>query len=148
MKNIQKLTDRQLALTARSIEAEKKVRANRKAAAMAILAILKKHKLSVNELSELNLGQKRKTRTKKKTSSEKARSAKETIKDDDARATKVKNASADKNDKRSEVAFKYKDPKGVGKWSGRGRAPRWVTEIIAKKRISMERFKADKRYKI
>ena len=29
---------------------------------------------------------------------------------------------------------------------GAGERP-WVTEIIAKKRISMEKFKADKRYK-
>ena len=66
MKSIEKLTDQQLALAARNIEAERKLRASRKAAALAILAVLKKHKLSVNDLPELKLNQIPKRREKKK----------------------------------------------------------------------------------
>ena len=68
MKSIEKLTDKQLALAARNIEAERKLRANRKAATVAILAVLKKHNLSVSDLSELRLGQiKNRRRTEKNT---------------------------------------------------------------------------------
>ena len=55
MKNIKKLSDSELASTARQIEAVAKLRANRKAATKAILTVLKKHKLSVADLSELGL---------------------------------------------------------------------------------------------
>jgi DNA-binding protein H-NS len=53
-----------------------------------------------------------------------------------------------KTDKRAIVAVKYKNPNGSDKWSGRGRPPKWVSAILAKKRISIDQFKADKRYKI
>ena len=136
MKSIEKLTDKQLALAARNIEAERKLRANRKAATMAILAILKKHNLSVSDLSELRLGQiKNRRRTEKNTTKR-------------IRQIKKKNAGASKSDRRSKVAFKYKNPSGFEKWSGRGRAPKWVNDILATKRISIEQFKAHKKYKI
>ena len=136
MNNIEKLTDRELVLAARKIEAEAKIRANRKAAASAILAVLRKHKLSVSDLPNLDLRQIGTTRAKKKPAAKRGRPA------------KAKTVAARKNDKRANVAFKYQNPKGSEKWSGRGRAPKWVSAILAKKRISMAQFKADKRYKI
>ena len=136
MKSIEKLSDRELILAARKIEAEAKLRANRKAAAAAILMVLKKHKLSTSDLPDLNLGQNGTIRSEKKSPAKKRRQA------------KAKTIAAKKNDKRAKVAFKYKDLKGKEKWSGRGRAPKWVSDILAKKRISMAQFKADKRYKI
>ena len=136
MNNIEKLTDRELVLAARKIEAEAKIRANRKSAASAILAVLRKHKLSVSDLPSLDFGQIRTTRAKKKPAAKRGRPAK-------AQTVAVK-----KNDKRAQVAFKYQNPKGSEKWSGRGRAPKWVNDIIAKKRISIEQFKAHKKYKI
>ena len=136
MKRLEKLTDKQLAATAKEIAAEEKRRANLKAAASAILAVLRKHKLSVSDLPGLELGQKPAARAKKKTAGKKGRPA------------AAKKTSAKKSDKRAKVAFKYKNPKGSEKWSGRGRAPKWVGDILAKKRISIAQFKADKRYKI
>ena len=136
MKHLEKLTDKQLAATAKEIAAEEKRRANLKAAASAILTVLKKHRLSVRDLIDLDLGQKPPARAKKKTTAKRGRPA------------KAKNVAAKKNDKRSKVAFKYQNPKGSEKWSGRGRAPKWVGDILAKKRISIAQFKADKRYKI
>ena len=136
MNNFEKLSDKQLAATAKEIAAEEKRRANLKAAASAILTVLKKHRLSVRDLIDLDLGQKPPARAKKKTTAKRGRPA------------KAKNVAAKKNDKRSKVAFKYKNPKGLEKWSGRGRAPKWVSDSLAKKRISIAQFKADKRYKI
>ena len=136
MKQLEKLTDKQLAATAKEIAAEEKRRANLKAAASAILAVLRKHKLSVSDLPGLGLGQTGTTRAKRKTAAKRGRPA------------KAKNVVAKKNDKRSKVAFKYKNPKGSEKWSGRGRAPKWVSAILSKKRISVAQFKTDKRYKI
>jgi DNA-binding protein H-NS len=96
---------------------------------------LKKYKLSVRDLSDLDLGQKPAARAKKNIAGKKGRSAPE------------KKNLAKKSDKRAVVAYKYKNPKGTERWSGRGRAPKWVSAILAKKRISMAQFKADKRYK-
>ena len=131
-----KLSDKDLAKIARDIDMENKRRANRKAAASAILAVLRKHKLSVSDLPSLGLGQIGTTRAKKEPAAKRGRPA------------KAKTVAAKKNDKRTKVAFKYQNPKGAEKWSGRGRAPKWVSAILAKKRISMAQFKADKRYKI
>ena len=131
-----KLSDKDLAKIARDIDMENKRRANRKAAASAILTVLRKHKLSINDLPNLDLGHNGKTGAKKKPVAKRGRPA------------KVKTAAAKKNDKRAIVADIYKNPKGSEKWTGRGRAPKWVSAILAKERISIAQFKADKRYKI
>ena len=136
MKHLDKLTDKQLAATSKEIASEEKRRANLRAAASAILIVLKKYKLSVRDLSDLNLSQKPLARNKKNTAGKKSRSVLE------------KKNVAKKSDKRAVVADKYKNPKGTEKWSGRGRAPKWVGAILAKRRISMAQFKTDKRYKI
>ena len=133
MKPISKMSDSELAESARDIARETAERANRKAAANAILAILKKHRLSVSDLPELAIGQKR---SKRKSVAKRGRPA------------RAKIVAAKNNDKRSKVAFKYKNPKGSEKWSGRGREPKWVSAILAKKRITVAQFKADKSYKI
>ena len=57
---LDKLSDKDLSKIASDIDLENKRRANRKAAASAILAVLKKHKLSVSDLSQLELGPKTK----------------------------------------------------------------------------------------
>ena len=136
MKNIERLTDNELALAARKIDAEAKLRANRREAASAISAILKKYGLSASDLSQLDLGQKSKKAKLTKTSSGKGRRG------------KITTTTSKKADKRAKVAFKYKNPKGLEKWSGRGRPPKWVSAILTQKRISLVQFKANKRYKI
>ena len=112
------------ALTARSIEAEKSQSKPQQRRWPFLPS--EKHKLSVNDLSELNLAKTEDT-NKKKNGSEKARSTKKQLRWQCA--TKVKNATATKNDKRS-VAFKYRS-KGVGKWVARASAQSGL-EIIAK----------------
>lgn len=128
---ISNLSDSALAKIASDIEIENKRRAARKVAATAIIAILKKHNLSITDIPELELGKKRSTKRRKKSV-----------------VTKAKNKSVRNPDKRINVAFKYKNPNGSNKWSGRGRAPKWVSAILEKNNISLEQFKTDKRYKI
>ena len=41
-----------------------------------------------------------------------------------------------------EVKALYQDPGSGVTWSGRGRSPKWVTEICDKKGLSIEKFKA------
>ena len=133
---LDKLSDKDLAKVASNIEAENRRRANRKAAAIAIVAVLKKHKLSIGDIPELGLG-KRPSKTGRKRAVATRTSA-----------AKAKAEPSRKTDKRLKVANKYKNPEGPEKWSGRGRAPKWVTAILDNNRISIAQFKASKRYKI
>ncbi len=133
---LENLSDKDLAKFASNIETENKRRARRKAAAIAIIAVLKKHRLSIGDIPELELG-KRPSKTGRKRPV-----AKKTM------AARVKAKPTRKTDKRLKVAYKYKNPKGPEKWSGRGRAPKWVTAILEKNRISIGQFKTSKRYKI
>ena len=133
---LENLSDKDLAKIASNIETENKRRAKRKAAAMAIIAVLKKHNLSIGDIPELELG-KRPSKTGRKRSVVKK-----------TKAARAKAKPSMKTDKRLKVAYKYKNPNGPEKWSGRGRAPKWVTAILENNRISIELFKASKRYKI
>ena len=145
MKIIKRLSDSERAVTARQIEAETKLRANRRAAAIAILAVLKKHKLSVGDLSDLEL----KTGTKiKRTKSSPTKKRGRPAKASKAKSVTAKAKKTKTTDKRAKVAMKYKSPTGSDKWAGRGRAPKWVAEILTKQKITLAQFKQDKRYKI
>ena len=130
------LSDKELAKIANNIKTENKRRANRKAAAMAILAILKKYKLSISDIPELGLKKRPSATGRNRSSAVMARTA------------KLRAGAAKKTDKRVKVAYKYKTPKGSDKWSGRGRTPRWVNDILENNKITITQFKADKRYKI
>ena len=141
MKNIKKLSDSELASTARQIEAEAKLRANRKAATKAILTVLKKHKRSVADLSELGLKADRKTKRATKAPAKRGRPAKASKANPVAKKAKS-------TDKRAKVAMKYKNPTSSEQWTGRGRAPKWVAEILTKRKITIAQFKNDGRYKI
>lgn len=133
---LDKLSDKDLVKIADNIKEENKRRANRKIAAAAIIAILKKYKLSVDDIPELELG-KRPTKTGHKRAVAVKRIA-----------AKAKTKPSKKTNKRGKVAYKYRNPKGPEKWSGRGRAPKWVNGLLENHKISIEQFKASKRYKI
>ena len=133
---LDKLSDNDLAKIASNIETENKRRANRKAASAAIIAVLKKYKLSIGDIPELELGKR-----PSKTGGKRAVATKTS-------AAKAKAEPSRKTDKRIKVAYKYKNPKGPEKWSGRGRAPKWVNGLLENNRISIAQFKADKRFKI
>ena len=133
---LENLSDKDLAKIASNIETENKRRANRKAAAAAIIAVLKKHKLSIGDIPELELGKRPSKTGRKRTVATKTSAA------------KAKAEPSRKTDKRLKVAYKYKNPKGPEKWSGRGHAPKWVNGLLENDKISIEQFKASKRYKI
>ena len=115
---LENLSDKDLAKIASNIEMENKRRANRKAAAAAIIAILRKYKLSIGDIPELGL-----EKLSPKTELRRAVAFKRS-------AAKAKTKPSKKIDKRVTVAYKYKNPKGLEKWSGRGRPPKWVTGLL------------------
>ena len=133
---LENLSDKDLAKIASNIETENKRRANRKAAAAAIIAVLKKHRLSIGDIPELGL-----ERRSSKTVRKRAVAAK-------AKAAKPKTKPPKKTDKRVKVAYKYKNPMGPEKWTGRGRAPKWVNDLIEKQNITISQFKAHSDYQI
>lgn len=133
---LDKLSDNDLAKIASNIETENKRRANRKAAAAAITAVLKKYKLSIDDIPELGLAKRPSKAGRKRSVATRAKAA------------KAKAGPAKKADKRVKVAYKYKNPEGREKWSGRGRAPKWVNAILENNKISIAQFKTDRRYKI
>lgn len=48
---------------------------------------------------------------------------------------------------REAVAAKYRNPNGSETWSGRGRPPRWVVEIMDASGLTIEAFKETDHYK-
>jgi len=48
----------------------------------------------------------------------------------------------------SDVMPLYKDPVSGITWSGRGRSPKWVTELCDQKGISLKQFKSDPEFRI
>jgi DNA-binding protein H-NS len=48
----------------------------------------------------------------------------------------------------SEVKALFKDPVSGVTWSGRGRAPKWVTELCDQKGVSLEQFKSNPEFRI
>lgn len=128
MKTIKNLSDKELAHTAKQIALETQTRANRKAAAREILAVLKTHNLTLKDLSNLDFA----------TRSRKSKMA----------VGKKAQKNSKKTDKRAKVVAKFRNPKGSERWTGRGRAPKWVSNIINARKITIEQFKTDKRYKI
>ncbi len=133
---LEDLSDKDLAKIAGNIKEENKRRANRKAAAAAIIAVLKKHKLSIADIPALELGKRPSKTGRKRAVATKTMAAKEKVE------------PPQKTDKRAKVAYKYKNPKGPERWSGRGRAPKWVNGLLENHKISIKQFKASKRYKI
>ena len=49
---------------------------------------------------------------------------------------------------RAPAVPKFFDPLSDKKWSGRGRAPQWVSDVVKKEGISLEAFKVDQRFLI
>lgn len=62
-----------------------------------------------------------------------------------AKAWKGKKATG--TGSREAVAAKYRNPNGSETWSGRGRPPRWVLEIMDASGLTIEAFKASDAYK-
>ena len=125
MTNLSKLSGSQLSKMLENTKAELKRRENIQAAAVEISAILKKYAVT---LQDIDLG---------------------SIKKSKKRGAVKKTASKPKaKDQRAKVEPKFKDPDGANTWSGRGKAPVWVTDLCARESIDIEAFKLDPRFAI
>ena len=65
----------------------------------------------------------------------------------------LKKGGSDKKPKaskksRAPAVPKFFDPTSDKKWSGRGRAPQWVSDVMKNEGISLEAFKVDQRFLI
>ena len=123
MVSFRELTGGQLEKMLANTELEIKRRKNIKAAATEIRSVLKKYKITIQDIDLQSFDK---------------RTAKKTV-------SKGK-AQAKANDNRQRVKSKYANPNGVETWSGRGRAPAWVLEVCQKEEIDLAAFKKDARF--
>lgn len=89
-------------------------------AAIEIRAVLDKYKIKFDELDPTAMAEKRRSATKPQA----------------------------RIGKRSVVLPKHKNLSGTQKWSGRGRAPKWVERILTERDISIQEFKTLPEYQI
>ena len=118
------MTANQLSEVLTATQAELKRRENIDSAAAEMRAILKKYKLTMDDITLDQLapsGRKKKSATPSK----KAKTAR---------------------DRRAKVQPKHRNPNGPETWSGRGRTPVWVVSICQHENIDLDRFKADPRF--
>ena len=143
MSSLKQLSANQLNKMLNETRAELERRENILKARNDIQAVLQKYNLTIHDLELVTSS--RKPANKKaatKTSVEKKASAKK-------QGTKKRAGNAvPKKDQRSTVSAKYHDAATGDKWSGRGRAPAWVTNLCTAENIAIEQFKADPRFRV
>ena len=143
MSSLKQLSANELSKMLIETQAELKRRENINKARNDIKAVLKKYKITIDDL-DLVVSSKQQARKKHaaKKSTEKKSSATK------AQAKKLNVKAAHKNDQRATVAAKYHNPATGEKWTGRGRAPVWVTNLCTAEAIDIEQFKAESRFRI
>ena len=126
MVQISKLSEHQLKKRIQETQAELTRRASISKATHDIAEILKKYNLSQDDINFKNLISKSSTSSQRKV------------------------ASKPSNQKmpRAKVEPKFKSLDAVHKWTGRGKAPRWVVAICEAENLSIEAFKTGPRFKI
>lgn len=143
MSSLKQLSANQLSKMLTETQAELKRRENIDKARKDIQAVLKKYKITIDDL---DLGTSSKISASKKAAAKKSTEKKAATKKAGAKKRAVKTPR--KNDQRAAVAAKYHNPATGDKWSGRGRAPVWVTSLCTAEAIDIEQFKADLRFRI
>jgi len=143
MSSLKQLSANQLSKMLTETQAELKRRENIDKARKDIQAVLKKYKITIDDLE---LGTSNKKSASKKAATKKSTAKKATIKNAGTKKRAAKTPR--KNDQRAAVAAKYHNPATGDKWSGRGRAPVWVTSLCSAETIDIEQFKADPRFRI
>lgn len=127
MSSLKNLTGGQLEKMLVDTKAEIKRREHIQAAATEIRAVLKKYKITMQDIDL------------------QAFNKKAVGKSD--RAVKAKGKlQLGTSDNRKRVKAKYANPKGAETWSGRGRAPAWIKELCQKEGIELAAFKKDSRF--
>jgi len=143
MSSLKQLSANQLSKMLTETQAELKRRENIDKARKDIQAVLKKYKITIDDL---DLGTSSKKSASKKAAAKKSTEKKAVTKKAGAKKRAAK--APRKNDQRAAVAAKYHNPATGDKWSGRGRAPVWVTSLCTAEAIDIEQFKADPRFRI
>ena len=143
MSSLKQLSANQLSKMLTETQAELKRRENIDKARKDIQAVLKKYKITIDDL---DLGVSSNKSANKKTATKKSTEKKAATKKAGPKKRTAKTPR--KNDQRAAVAAKYHNPATGDKWSGRGRAPLWVTNLCTAEGIDIERFKADPRFRI
>ena len=123
MASLKNLTGGQLEKMLANTKAEIKRREHIQAATLEIRAVLKKYKISMQDIDLQASNKKAAGKT--------------------ARTGKVQSGE---RDNRKRVRAKYANPNGTDSWSGRGRAPTWVLELCQKEGIELAAFKKDSRF--
>ena len=127
MASLKNLTSGQLEKMLANTKAEIKRREHIQAATAEIRAILKKYKITMQDIDL--------PYSNKKAAGKTARTGKGQGK-----------VQSGRRDNRKRVKAKYANPNGAETWSGRGRAPAWVMEILQKEGIELAAFKKDSRF--
>jgi DNA-binding protein H-NS len=143
MSSLKQLSANQLSKMLTETQAELKRRENIDKARKDIQAVLKKYKITIDDL---DLGISSNKSASKKAAAKKSTEKKAATKKAGAKKRVAKTPRT--NDQRAAVAAKYHNPATGDKWSGRGRAPVWVTSLCTAEAIDIEQFKADPRFRI
>ena len=137
MKSVRQLSAKELAKVLEETQYELVRRENIKHAHDEVMSILKKYNISIDDVIS---GFKR-TNSPTKDADTKVSSSKKP-------PNKNRTAKRKKEDSRSKVMPKYRDPQSGKNWSGRGRSPAWVKDILQKNSITLEQFKSSPDYAI
>ena len=124
MRNLKKLSIRQLNIIIDDAKAELGRRNQLESAVSEITSVLEKYNLKTEDISLFTPDRRKVSGRKKKSSS-----------------------SQKMGDKRHFVQKKYKDPNGSATWTGRGRTPKWVLAICDSENLTLEDFKKEKRFR-
>ena len=151
MTTLSKMSARQLKKVLDETKAELQRREKLEKASQEIQALIKKYKVSVDDVYHVIAGRAPGSRVAGDPKTTTNRSRKSTKKQNSNAQKDVKGkklASVKKaSDKRAFVEKKYQNPVSKEGWSGRGRPPRWVTEICERENIDVIKFKSDDRFK-
>ena len=113
------MTSKQLETMLTKAKGEIKRRENIQSATAEIKAVLKKYKISMRDIAPKAFSKNSNSKSLTKSSSE-----------------------------RKPVKAKYANLNSDEKWSGRGRAPKWVMEICKNEGIDLKAFKEDERFAV
>ena len=123
MATLKNLTGGQLEKMLVNTKAEIKRREHILVATAEIRAVLKKYKLTMQDIDLQAFNKKAAGKT-----------------------ARTGGAQSGGRDNRKRVKAKYANPNGADTWSGRGRAPIWVLELCQKEGIELAAFKKDSRF--
>ena len=145
MSSLKQLSAHQLNKMLIDTRDELKRRENIDNALKEIHAVLKKYNITIDDI---DLRKSNKKSASKKATTKKSAAKKAGTEKAGAGTKKHTAKTLRKRDQRADVAAKYHNPTTGDKWSGRGRAPVWVSSLCTAEAINIEQFKADPRFRI